>query len=571
MRWLVTTLPLTCACFLYTTPIEGDEDTKWFFGQCQCSFCMNPGSNGSCNGSATLQSQDVQICQVKDNPYDTIIFPKLTSQCVVVQNNLNAKMPTSSATCGLVILFPQATGTAQYINPGSQLGVCKVGDPSTGWTDPGYGAVGGSHATVSSQVIVTGPSLSATANVTGEIQFYGGNCSTGECPIQVTRVDLSSPSATVTINGSTKTATDTRTINTTVGTGTCISLAPAFNACGFLLDPSSLNIVVTAINPDTDTRQLVTAVNSDTGGGILDFDNHGVAVTQQFSSGSGVVVQFDLSGTVDNFAPHVSLPNAVSLSCGNATVTAEIEDVDDPISSLQISWLVDGVLAHTGPTPLNYSFAPGTHTLEILAVDPHGAVAHVSSTLTVAPDVTPPHFVANPAPVCLWPPDHDYNVITSSDLSVLAVDDCDPHPRIVFISGTSSQSDNGIGDGNTTNDLVVHPDDVCVRAERAGPVPDGRVYAVQMVAIDASGNVSSPVTADITVPHDQSKLARCDVSTGTPVADNDPRCQLPIATSPVTQPPGSGGGCSSTGGRAPLALFAILFAILRVPRRSRRS
>ena len=87
-------------------------------------------------------------------------------------------------------------------------------------------------------------------------------------------------------------------------------------------------------------------------------------------------------------------------------------------------------------------------------------------------------------------------------VNVTAVVVCDPSPQITFVSITSNEPDNGIGDGNTTNDIVIIDDFTFkLRAERSG-TGSGRIYTVTYKATDASGNyVIASVT--IEVPHNQ--------------------------------------------------------------------
>ena len=67
---------------------------------------------------------------------------------------------------------------------------------------------------------------------------------------------------------------------------------------------------------------------------------------------------------------------------------------------------------------------------------------------------------------------------------------------------TSDEPDNGNGDGNTVNDIVIAGDcrSVQLRSERAGPL-NGRVYIVTLRVKDASGN-STTKTVKLTVPKD---------------------------------------------------------------------
>jgi hypothetical protein len=121
-------------------------------------------------------------------------------------------------------------------------------------------------------------------------------------------------------------------------------------------------------------------------------------------------------------------------------------------------------------------------------------------------------------------------VVTPSMVQVHDV--CDPSAQLVFVSGVSDQPDDGNGDGNTTNDIVVRPDAVCARAERQGMVLDGRTYTVTARLSDASSN-STLATFEISVPHDQP--GSCTRG-GEPVDGADERCQptQPFPTSPAT-------------------------------------
>lgn len=87
------------------------------------------------------------------------------------------------------------------------------------------------------------------------------------------------------------------------------------------------------------------------------------------------------------------------------------------------------------------------------------------------------------------------------ELSV--VDDCDPSPS-VSLQITSNEADNGLGDGDTSNDIVIHAvDDIELRAERSGK-GDGRTYTLTWTATDASGNASTLVK-EVIVPKSKGK------------------------------------------------------------------
>jgi hypothetical protein len=100
----------------------------------------------------------------------------------------------------------------------------------------------------------------------------------------------------------------------------------------------------------------------------------------------------------------------------------------------------------------------------------------------------------------LWPPNHRMVRIRPT---VSASDDCDLAPVVTF-SVTSSEPDDGLGDGDTSGDIVVHSlTDIELRAERSGTGP-GRTYTLTWTITDADGN-SSTFTARVKVPKSQGK------------------------------------------------------------------
>ena len=127
----------------------------------------------------------------------------------------------------------------------------------------------------------------------------------------------------------------------------------------------------------------------------------------------------------------------------------------------------------------------------------------LGSASTQVLDITPPVIHVSVSPNSLWPPNHKLAAIAAT---VVAVDECDPNPQVRLVSVTSSEPDNGLGDGDTAGDVVgaaVGTDDRSfqVRAERSGPGP-GRTYTIVYKATDASGNTAQ-ATATVVVPHDK--------------------------------------------------------------------
>jgi uncharacterized protein len=108
----------------------------------------------------------------------------------------------------------------------------------------------------------------------------------------------------------------------------------------------------------------------------------------------------------------------------------------------------------------------------------------------------PPQLSASVTPNVLWPPEHQYVAVNAT------VSSTDPGVVITLISVTSNEPDNGLGDGDTANDIVVHgPTNFELRAERAGN-GSGRIYTITYEAVDECGDrIEASVT--VTVPLSQ--------------------------------------------------------------------
>ncbi|HKO97449.1 MAG TPA: choice-of-anchor Q domain-containing protein [Pyrinomonadaceae bacterium] len=113
----------------------------------------------------------------------------------------------------------------------------------------------------------------------------------------------------------------------------------------------------------------------------------------------------------------------------------------------------------------------------------------------------------------MWPPNHKYVTFDVSDLVTSVSDNCDEDigvGDVEIISVSSDETDNGGGDGNTINDIVIAGDckSVQLRSERKSP-GNGRVYTITFRVTDDAGNVST-ATATVSVPHSQRGAAAVD-------------------------------------------------------------
>ena len=135
-----------------------------------------------------------------------------------------------------------------------------------------------------------------------------------------------------------------------------------------------------------------------------------------------------------------------------------------------------------------------------------------SFTVTVTDDEAPV-ITSGSQTITLWSPNHAYTTINLTDLVAGVSDNCDDSVGVGSVritSVSSDEPDNGSGDGNTTNDIVIAADckSVQLRSERIDN-GNGRVYTITFTVTDASGNVTT-TTATVTVPHSQNGAAAVD-------------------------------------------------------------
>lgn len=182
---------------------------------------------------------------------------------------------------------------------------------------------------------------------------------------------------------------------------------------------------------------------------------------------------------VDTTPPALTLP---------ATITAEATGPGGAAVSYSAtsSDLVDGSRPVTCDHTSGSTFPLGTTIVQCSATDTHNNTSYGSFTVIVR-DTTPPTIVSVTAtPSNLWPPDHKMANIA---VTVVATDLVDPAPVSQIVSVTSNQPDNGTGDGDVANDIVLTgPLTLQLRAERSQGID--RVYTITIGCTDFSGNTA---------------------------------------------------------------------------------
>ncbi len=202
---------------------------------------------------------------------------------------------------------------------------------------------------------------------------------------------------------------------------------------------------------------------------------------------------------VDTMSPTLAVPSSITAECsGPGGVPSSGPQTQDWLNSAIASDICgETTLVHNAPD----FFPVGATVVTYVAEDECGNQTDGWSTVTIV-DTTPPVITVEVTPSTLWPPNHR---MIDTTASVAASDVCSAS-SIVLTSVTSNEADNGVGDGNTINDIQDAepgtPDfDFKLRAERAGG-GNGRIYTAVYTATDGSANSNSSAGHAV-VPHDQ--------------------------------------------------------------------
>jgi len=259
--------------------------------------------------------------------------------------------------------------------------------------------------------------------------------------------------------------------------------------------------------------------------------NHRVVLTE---------VSFDDGPSIEATITNPQQPLEVDGSCA-ATVELRIDlhdrcclDPDD--LALQVTATNPTNNATLGPVSIDSIVAHGQRDVEVtghvtvsalqscpaeIVIDAsaQSCLGSVGDTATqgtsasvLAVDTTPPEIgAADSALACLWPPNHRYVCFEAADLTPEVADNCATEPAWDFVACTSSQPDDGEGDGSTIDDCLLEAQSVCARAERAGQGPEGRRYDLEIEATDSCGNVSARTEiGHLLVPRSQNADPLCE-------------------------------------------------------------
>jgi hypothetical protein len=283
-----------------------------------------------------------------------------------------------------------------------------------------------------------------------------------------------SPTAAVTVNPETDlTAEADETVTITLTAGASYNVVIPNSATGTILNDDTLVSVVASPSSTAEGGANMVYTFTRTGPTTS-------ALSVNFSVGGSASFPGDYSQSgATTFTPPTA---TVTFGVGNATATVTV-------------------------TPLTDCFVEGSETVEF-TVQPGagygvGSPNMATGTITNTPDSSAPTITLIPnVNMTLWPPNHQYESVAVTDFVASASDNCDPSVNlnsVYILKITSDEVENGNGDGNTLNDIVIGA--TCktaqLRSERQGN-GDGRVYTITFKVKDSVGNFTT-ATATVTV------------------------------------------------------------------------
>ncbi len=262
-----------------------------------------------------------------------------------------------------------------------------------------------------------------------------------------------------------------------------------------------------------DSRQDITITQSPAPGTLVGLGPHDITLTANDGSsnneGAGntrtIVVKFTVNDTT---APAITCPANLADVPTDPGICAAFVDPGTATATDNCDSNPTITAVRSDGQPLTATYPRGTTTITWTATDAAGNHSSCDQTITVV-DKEPPVIVLNGVTPSMWPPNHKYQTFGVTNFVTGVTDNCDSISvsSVVITQVTSDEIENGNGDGNTLNDIVIAGDckSVQLRAEREG-YSNGRVYTIYFKVSDTSGNVGT-ATAKVVVQHNPGETA----------------------------------------------------------------
>ena len=314
---------------------------------------------------------------------------------------------------------------------------------------------------------------------------------------------------TATDNTNGNVASCSQTVTVTAGTGS--DTTPPT-----LVVPANVSTTTSSCTATLDD-ELGTAEASDGGscGGSVTITRSGVPANFVFPTGT-TIITYTATDAAGNTAtgiqqvtvtespaipPTIDAPAGVTAYTGPGATSCGTVVSDATLGSATASDNCPGVTVTRTGVPAGNFFPVGNTTVTYTATDRSGNTAIDTQVVTVI-DNTVPVITTNGVIPMLFPANHAYHTFNVTDFVTAVSDNCGGVGigNVVIDKVTSDEVENGDGDGDTFNDIVIASDckSVQVRAERANN-GDGRVYTITFRVTDSAGNVGTK-TAIIRVP-----------------------------------------------------------------------
>ena len=338
----------------------------------------------------------------------------------------------------------------------------------------------------------TGPggaevTFTATAedDVDGAVDVVADPDSGSQFPIGDTTVELSATDAA----GNDATASFTVTVRDTIAPAITSLPAPqtieATSAAGA--------VVTFGAAVATDAVGVASLTYSNASGSTFPLGTTTVTVTATDAAGNSRQAAFTVT-VVDTTPPAItSVSSALTVeatSAAGAIVTYAAATATDAV----------GVASITYSKASGTTFQIGATTVTVTATDAAGNASSAQFVVTVRDTTAPALGSVAPSQATLWQPNHQMVAI---DVTAVATDAVGV-TSLKIIDVTSSEPDNGLGDGDTGGDIVITGAlSVNLRAERSGR-GNGRTYTITVEARDAAGNASTK-TCTVVVPKSRAR------------------------------------------------------------------
>ena len=335
-------------------------------------------------------------------------------------------------------------------------------------------------------------------------------CAAGDTPEECHRTGSASCTEAITVNDVTPpviTATD----STVSADANCQAAVPDYsNAvtdnCSCSADDNSQDCV---------NRHRISVTQDPDAGTMVGLGPHTIHLTANDGSsnnnGAGNTTTKDITFTVnDTTPPVITCPanmsaNTLPGTCSAVVIVGTATATDNCDSNPTI----------TGTRSDNQSllalYPKGTTTITWTATDSSGNHSSCTQTVTVV-DNEAPTITFNGQTPSMWPPNHSYHTFTAANFISSVSDNCDSlSVNDVYITKvTSDEAENGGGDGNTLNDIVISGDckSIQLRAERVND-GNGRVYTIYFKLKDSSGNFTTG-TAKVYSPKNEGETSGDD-------------------------------------------------------------